>query len=96
MNALNITRGEWIAKGPNVIAKNGGLTTTIVDDQRPMLSNADRAEALDNARLMAAAPGLLLALSWLVGLHDEKPADRKEQEPLAWAAARAAIKAVMP
>ena len=50
----------------------------------------------ENAALICAAPDLLLALSWLVGLHDERPADYEEQKPLAWAAARAAIKAVMP
>jgi len=57
------------------------VTTGSYDDE------TDRA----NARLIAAAPGLLLALSWLVGLKDERPSDYKEQKPLAWAAARAAI-----
>ena len=36
---------------------------------------------------------LLMVLIWLVGLQDEDPKDAKEQWSLAWAAARAAIKA---
>jgi hypothetical protein len=48
-------------------------------------------DAKANARLIAAAPDLLLALTWLVGLKDEPPPDYDEQNPLAWAAARAAI-----
>lgn len=55
----------------------------------PIDSDGNEGEA--NARLIAAAPELLMALAWLVGLKDERPSDYAEQKPLAWAAARAAI-----
>lgn len=45
----------------------------------------------DDATLIAAAPDMLLALIWLVGLKDGRPHDYEEQKPLAWGAARAAI-----
>jgi hypothetical protein len=44
-----------------------------------------------DAQLIAAAPDLLMALAWLVGIKDRRPTDYEEQKVLAWAAARAAI-----
>lgn len=44
-----------------------------------------------NAQIFAAAQDMLIALAWLVGLKDARPADYEEQKPLAWAAARAAL-----
>ena len=34
----------------------------------------------------------MLVISWLVGLHDEKPEDAEEQWPLAWQAARSFLR----
>jgi hypothetical protein len=44
-----------------------------------------------NARLIAAAPDLLLALVWLHSLNALPPSDAAEQMPLAILAAEAAI-----
>lgn len=49
-------------------------------------------ERYANARLIAAAPELLEAAMWLIGLKDIRPHDYEEQRPLAWNALRAAIR----
>jgi len=35
---------------------------------------------------------LVIALAWLVGLKDNRPSDYAEQKPMAWEAARAALR----
>lgn len=73
-----------------------GYDQVIRDDQNNpicslLLVGWDKKSQREHARLIAAAPDLLMALLWLVGLAEERPADSNEQIILALAAARAAI-----
>jgi len=93
MTRLRHTPGPWtvgkhsmsaVFADKRLVASCAGYSSS--DDQE-----ATHLENEANANLVAAAPDLLLALSWLVGLKDGRPTDYEEQKPLAWAAARAAL-----
>jgi hypothetical protein len=86
------TPGEWTSESPdefgdyNICPADGVLAVAaVVSNLRPP------AEVAANARLIAAAPDMLLSLVWLHGLLENWQADSDEQFPLALAAARAAI-----
>jgi len=92
------TPGPWTFEGPLEGGPNEHIIGWIKSDMPFFELHAPGfipakpvSELADNARLMAAAPSLALALAWLVGLKDNRPSDYEEQKPLAWAAARAAL-----
>lgn len=92
MTQVKHTPGPWVTDGTDVCQTNHGGLHVIAQMSVPICGDDDWQEVEKvNARLIASAPDLLLALSWLVGLKDKRPADYYEQKPLAWAAARAAI-----
>lgn len=93
-NTTAHTPGPWLvyneaARFPGIDGRNSSVVVYGTDNELEGVKGRTHAEALANARLIAAAPELLEALEYLV----EWSADRGPGHWPEWDAARAAIAA---
>ncbi len=85
------TQGEWIANDGQIYPQETGKTLALI----PYYDTEDE-EQQANARLMAAAPELILAIKNLMDAEGGEAGDNEDQQ-LAWRNAEQAIqKATQP
>ena len=89
---FNGTKGEWYSIGNYIGVKNKKTRITHVTGSYPISDEEDS----ENARLMATAPELLLALKDLVWLVDNHASDDELRESINMRAKQAIAKALQP
>lgn len=88
---------DWHPTDEQIIAQINTYHRVIGSAPIQSYMPATREKAIEHWRNMGQAErDCAAALSWLVGLKDERPADYAEQKPFAWAAARAALAGLLP